>query len=106
MNIFSALAVPTRLSIIEILASQGRLSAREIGRHFSITASAVSQHLRVLIESDLLVVERRAQQRIYEINPTKISEVEKWAANTVHIWQDRLNTLDKVLENNKSNNKL
>ena len=99
MEIFSALAVPTRRTIVEILASNGKLSATEIGRRFSISSPAISQHLKVLIESDLLTVERKAQRRIYGMNPKKIIEVQSWAANTVELWQQRLDALDMVLEN-------
>jgi DNA-binding transcriptional ArsR family regulator len=105
MDTFSALSVPTRRSILEILATSGNLSATEIGQCFSISAPAISQHLRVLIESGLLTVEKRAQQRIYGIKPEKITEVQQWAANTVDLWEQRLDTLNKVLENSidKSN---
>lgn len=99
MDIFTALAVPTRRVILEMLAINGKLSAGEIGQHFSISAPAISQHLRVLIESDLLTVEKRAQQRIYGINSRKVTEVQQWAFNTVGSWERRLDSLDKVLEN-------
>jgi DNA-binding transcriptional ArsR family regulator len=98
MEIFSALAVPTRCTIVEILASNGKLSATEIGRRFSISAPAISQHLKVLIESDLLTVEKNAQHRIYGINPKKIMEVQSWAANTMELWEQRLDALDKVMK--------
>jgi DNA-binding transcriptional ArsR family regulator len=99
MDTFSALSVPTRRSILEILATNGELSATEIGRHFSISSPAISQHLRVLIESGLLTVEKHAQWRIYSINPKKVSEVQHWAENTVDLWEQRLDTLGRVLEN-------
>lgn len=100
MDIFSALAVPTRRNIVEILASKGRLSATDIGRHFDITAPAISQHLGVLLDTELLIVEKHAQQRIYEINPRKITEVEQWATRTTRLWEQRLDMLSDVLEEN------
>ena len=69
MDMFSALAEPTRRSILEMLASEGRLSASEIADRFPVSAPAISQHLKVLREAKLVQVEKRAQQRIYEINP-------------------------------------
>jgi DNA-binding transcriptional ArsR family regulator len=99
MDMFSALSVPTRRNILEILATSGKLSATEISQNFSISAPAISQHLKVLIESNLLTVEKHAQQRIYRINPEKITEVQQWAANTVDLWEQRLDTLNEVLEN-------
>jgi DNA-binding transcriptional ArsR family regulator len=98
MDIFSALSVPTRRNIVEILASSGKLSATEISRHFNISAPAISQHLKVLIKSELLTVEKNAQKRIYGINTKKIAEVEQWSSNTVNLWEKRLEALNKVLE--------
>ena len=103
MDTFSALSVPTRRNIIEILATSGKLSAAQIGQNFSISAPAVSQHLKVLLESDLLTVERRAQRRIYGINPKKVTEVQQWAANTLELWEHRLDALNKVLEGSIDN---
>lgn len=105
MDMFSALAVPTRRNILEILATSGKLSATEIGQRFSISAPAISQHLRVLTEADLLTVEKQAQRRMYGINPKKVTEVQQWAANTVDMWEQRLDALDEVLQNSvdKSN---
>ena len=98
MDTFSALAVPTRRTILEILASCGNLSATEIGNNFSISAPAISQHLKVLTETGLLTVEKQAQRRIYGINAKKFSEVQSWAANTLDLWDRRLDTLDHVLQ--------
>ena len=97
MNAFSALAVPARLRIVETLARNGRLSATEISKHFSITASAISQHLKVLLEANLVLVERQGQQRIYEINPEGIAEVEAWATHIIQLWEHRLDSLDSFL---------
>ena len=99
MDTFSALATPTRRTIIEILAASGKLSATEIGMKFSISGPAISQHLKVLTEAELVTVEKQAQRRIYGINTTKVSEVQQWAADTVGLWERRLDTLDDVLRN-------
>ncbi|MDJ0755138.1 MAG: metalloregulator ArsR/SmtB family transcription factor [Ardenticatenaceae bacterium] len=97
MNAFSALAVPARLTIVETLARNGRLTATEISRHFTITASAISQHLKVLLDANLVLVERRGQQRIYQINPEGIAEVEVWATQIIQLWEQRLDSLDSFL---------
>ena len=97
MNVFSALAVPTRLVIVETLARSGRLTATEISNHFTITSSAISQHLKVLLDANLVTVERRGQQRIYQINPKGVAEVEEWASHTIQLWEQRLDSLDSFL---------
>jgi DNA-binding transcriptional ArsR family regulator len=98
MDTFSALSVPTRRSILELLATNGKLSASQIVQCFTISAPAISQHLKVLTESELVTVEKNAQRRIYAINAKKIAEVEQWAANTVNMWERRLDSLDTVLQ--------
>jgi DNA-binding transcriptional ArsR family regulator len=101
MDLFSALAEPTRRSIIEMLASHGRLSASEIAGRFAISAPAISQHLKVLRDARLVQVEKRAQQRLYTINPAAMLELEDWARKTRELWDERFEALDRVLEEEK-----
>ncbi len=101
MDVFSALAEPTRRHIIEMLASQGRLSASEISDRFPVSAPAISQHLKVLREAKLVRVEKRAQQRIYQINPDAMLEMEQWARKMRELWDERFDALDRVLEAEK-----
>jgi DNA-binding transcriptional ArsR family regulator len=98
MDIFIAIAEPTRRSIIEMLASSGELSAAEISDKFHSSPPAISQHLKVLREAKLVRVEKRSRQRIYRINPLAVQELEKWASRTTALWNERLDTLDKVLK--------
>ena len=69
MDPFHALADPNRRRIIEMLAREGELSATEIHSRFSVSAPAISQHLKVLREAGLVQMEKRAQQRIYRVAP-------------------------------------
>lgn len=102
MDIFYALSEPRRRDIVEMLAIQGQLSATDISKKFKVTASAISQHLKVLLEAKLVKVEKRAQLRIYQINPAKIHELEKWAKEMTTLWEERYERLDGVLEQEKS----
>ncbi|MEZ4634630.1 MAG: metalloregulator ArsR/SmtB family transcription factor [Caldilineaceae bacterium] len=99
---FSALADPTRRSILEMLANQGELSATEISDAFSVTPQAISQHLKVLRQAELVLVEKRAQQRIYRINPQTMLEVEDWATRLRQLWEARFDALDRVLQAEQS----
>jgi DNA-binding transcriptional ArsR family regulator len=102
VDAFSALAEPRRRKIIEMLASDGELSATQIYTRFDITPQAVSQHLKVLLEAGLLEMERRSQQHIYQINPESFAELEQWLAHTKRLWSDRLDNLGKFLEAEKA----
>jgi DNA-binding transcriptional ArsR family regulator len=98
MDIFSALAEPTRRTIAEMLARNGPLSATEISARFPVSAPAISQHLKVLREAQVVLMEKRAQQRIYQLNPDAMVELEQWAKDITQLWNQRFDALEKVLE--------
>jgi len=79
MDFFSALAESNRRKIVELLIQHGSLKAMEIYDHFPISHPAISQHLKILRQAKLVLVERKAQQRIYRINPQAMRELELWA---------------------------
>ena len=97
MEVFAALAEPTRRNIVELLAASGRLSASEIYQEFSATPSAISQHLKVLREAGLVTVEKQAQKRLYQINLETLQELETWAQRLHALWSARFDQLDQLL---------
>ena len=97
MDKFSALADPTRRKIIELLARRGQLSASEIAEQFTISAPAISQHLKILQEAGLIQVERQAQRRIYRVDTGVMSEVEDWAHRMRQMWDQRFDALEKIV---------
>jgi DNA-binding transcriptional ArsR family regulator len=101
MDKFSALADPTRRLILEMLARNGHLSATEISDKFQVSPSAISQHLKVLREAKLVLMEKRAQQRLYQINPEAVGELEQWARQLTQQWNERFEALDQLLEAEK-----
>lgn len=72
-----ALADPTRREILNLLKN-GRLSAGEITDHFAITAAAVSRHLSVLKEADLVCDTREGKFIYYELNASVLEEILLW----------------------------
>jgi DNA-binding transcriptional ArsR family regulator len=101
MDMFVALADPTRRNILELLASNGELPATAIYQNFSMSPPAVSQHLKVLREARLVEMEKRAQQHVYRLNPEKLSEFETWVKRMQQRWEERFSALDIVLERAK-----
>jgi DNA-binding transcriptional ArsR family regulator len=77
MNVFQALADPTRRAIVALLAP-GERSAGEIGAEFAISCPAISQHLKVLREARLVRVRVAAQKRIYQLDPAGLGELKAW----------------------------
>lgn len=96
MSPFEALADPTRRKIVEML-SEGEKSAGEIGAGFSMSAPAISQHLKVLREARLVTVRAQGQRRIHALDPAGIREVEVWLAHTKRFWVQSLDALEAEL---------
>ena len=101
MDMFVALADPTRRNILELLATSGELSATAIYEKFPVSPQAVSQHLKVLREAHLVEMEKRAQKRLYRLNPQTLSQFEAWVQHIQQRWEERFCALDTVLEREK-----
>lgn len=102
MDPFTALAEPNRRKIMELLAAHGNLAATDIYKKFDSTPPAISQHLKVLREANLVRVEKRAQKRIYYVNPEPMEELERWIRQFAARTEERYQALDKVLDQLKS----
>ncbi|MEQ1606527.1 MAG: metalloregulator ArsR/SmtB family transcription factor [Pyrinomonadaceae bacterium] len=98
MDTFTALAEPTRRTILERLVANGNMSATDIYRGFAASPPAISQHLKVLREAKLVRVEKRKQQRIYYINPEPMKKLEKWIKQFSAAKEQEFQRLDKLLE--------
>ena len=96
MDSLAALADPTRRRIVETLA-EGALSSGDIASRFSISAPAISQHLKTLRLARLVRVRAEAQRRIYELDPAGVDEMSAWIANIRRFWSIRLDALETQL---------
>jgi DNA-binding transcriptional ArsR family regulator len=92
----NVLGDPTRRQIVEILAG-GALRAGDIASRFEMSAPAVSQHLKVLREANLVSVRRDAQRRIYELNPTGVGELAAWVERLRGFWSQKLDALENAM---------
>jgi DNA-binding transcriptional ArsR family regulator len=97
---FAALADPTRRAILARLAS-GECSVGELAAPFDMSLPAVSKHLRVLERAGLIARRRDAQWRRCRIEAGPMKEVAAFAEHYRHIWEERLDRLDKYLERMK-----
>ena len=76
-NTMRALADPTRRTILNLL-KKSRLSAGEIAAHFDMSLPAVSKHLTVLKEADLIRDQREGKYIYYELNASVLDEALLW----------------------------
>lgn len=92
---FHALSAPVRREIVALLSEGNPLTATAIAKKFDVSPSAVSQHLKVLLESDIVDVQKQAQQRIYSLNTFAIKELESWARNITTQLDTAIGAVDK-----------
>lgn len=95
-DVFQAIADPTRRAIITLLAIQA-MTPGALAEHFDTTRQAVSKHLRILSECDVVKQETRGREIHYTLEMKKIQEIDKWLEQFRKIWEDRFNQLDSVL---------
>ena len=93
VQIWEALADPTRRAIVERLAA-GDTTAGALAAAFAIARPGVSRHLRVLREAEVVAVRQDAQRRVYSLRPQVLGEVEQWCAEVRRFWDQRLDALD------------
>ena len=97
MDMFVALSDPIRRAILELLAIRGELSTTDIYEQFSVSPQAISQHLKILREANLVVMEKHAQKHLYSLNPQMLSQFEAWVQHMRLRWEECFEALDKVL---------
>lgn len=102
-DIFQAIADPTRRAIIALIAIQA-MTPNAIAEHFDTTRQAVSKHLRILTECELVTQEHKGREIHYQLELNKMKEIDKWLEQFRKIWEDRFNQLDNVLTTLKKQN--
>ncbi|MDO9374334.1 MAG: metalloregulator ArsR/SmtB family transcription factor [Bacteroidota bacterium] len=100
-DIFQAIADPTRRAILLLIASQA-MTPNAVAEHFDSTRQAVSKHMKVLMECQVLKQEKVGREIYYSFNPTKLKDLDKWISQLKDHWEDRFDQLDKVLLNIKN----
>lgn len=98
MDMFAVLADPTRRQIIELLVERGQLPATQIYAQFAVSAPAISQHLKVLREANVVTMEKRGQQHLYAFNPQAMTALEVWLQRLTQRWNESFDALDDILE--------
>ena len=96
-DIFQAIADPTRRAIIALIALQA-MTPNALAENFHTTRQAVSKHLRILTECELVKPEYRGREIYYSLEIEKMKEIDEWLEQYRQIWETRYKQLDEVLE--------
>ncbi len=95
-DVFQAIADPTRRAIIVLIASQA-MTPNALAEHFDVSRQAVSKHLQILAECNLVKPKQEGREIYYQLELNKMKEIDKWIAQFRKIWETRFNQLDDVL---------
>ncbi|HET6768295.1 MAG TPA: metalloregulator ArsR/SmtB family transcription factor [Chitinophagaceae bacterium] len=103
-DVFQAIADPTRRAILLLIAAQS-MTPNAIAEEFHTSRQAVSKHIQILTECELVRQEQKGRQIYYHINPNKMKEIDNWLEQFKKILEIQFNQLDKVLLTIKKNKK-
>lgn len=103
-DIFQAIADPTRRAIITLIALQA-MTPNAIAEHFDTSRQAISKHLQILTECELVKQNQQGREIYYQLEVNKMKEIDKWLEQFRKIWETRFNQLDNLLETIKKQKK-
>lgn len=95
-DVFQAIADPTRRAIIGLIALQA-MTPNALAEHFDTSRQAVSKHLKILTECELVKQEQQGREIYYSLEVSKMKEIDNWLEQFRKIWENRFNALDKIL---------
>jgi DNA-binding transcriptional ArsR family regulator len=95
-DIFQAIADPTRRAIIALIALQS-MTPNAIAEHFDTTRQAVSKHLRILTECELVKQAHQGREIYYSLEIDRMKEIDQWLEQFKKIWETKFNQLDDLL---------
>ena len=96
---YAALAEPHRREILDLLR-EGERPVGDLVGHLQLSQPGVSKHLKVLREAGLVAVRVDGRRRLYALRPQPLVEVDQWLEPYRAFWGDRLDALERHLEEN------
>jgi DNA-binding transcriptional ArsR family regulator len=95
-DVFQAIADPTRRAILALLALQA-MTPNALAEHFNSSRQAVSKHIKILTECDVVKQEQTGREIYYHFNAKKMKEIDLWLEQFKKQWEDRFDQLDNLL---------
>jgi DNA-binding transcriptional ArsR family regulator len=100
-DVFQAIADPTRRAIISLIAIHA-MTPNALAEHFDCTRQAVSKHIKILTECELLKQEQNGREIYYHFNAKKMKEVSDFLEPFRQLWDKKFNQLDNLLNKIKT----
>lgn len=103
-DVFQAVADPTRRAILSLIALHA-MTPNALAEHFETSRQAVSKHIKILTECQLITHEQSGREIYYQLNPNKMKEISDWLEPFRKTWEMRFTQLDEVLHQIKTKKK-
>ena len=100
-DVYEAVADPTRRKLIQILSDVEELPLHELTPHFLMGRTAVSKHLTILRDANLVSVRKVGRETRYRLNAAPLQEIQDWVAFYEGFWKERIAKLNLLLEEKK-----
>jgi DNA-binding transcriptional ArsR family regulator len=95
-DVFQAIADPTRRAIISLLVLQA-MTPHALAEHFDSTRQAISKHIKILTECEVVTQKQTGRENYYHLNPERMKEIDIWLDRFRKMWKDRFDQLDNLL---------
>ncbi|MFS0862550.1 ArsR/SmtB family transcription factor [Fredinandcohnia sp. 179-A 10B2 NHS] len=99
-DVFQAIADPTRREILRLIADK-ELPISEISSRFPMSRTAISKHLLILSEANLVSSEKVGREKRFRLQPEAFTEIQDWLSYFEQFWHNKLSILKYVAENDK-----
>jgi DNA-binding transcriptional ArsR family regulator len=96
-DVFQAIADPTRRAILTLLAVQA-MTPNALAEHFDSTRQAVSKHIKILTECEVLTQKQTGREIYYHLNPERMKEIDIWLDRFRKLWETSFDQLDNLLK--------
>jgi DNA-binding transcriptional ArsR family regulator len=95
-DVFQAVADPTRRAILSLLVL-GAMTPNALAEHFDSTRQAVSKHIKILMECEVVTQKQTGREIYYHVNPERMKEIDIWMERFRKMWEERFDQLDNLL---------
>lgn len=96
-DVFTAIAHPVRRQILDMLAAQD-MNVNDLAAPFKASRSAISQHLKILLDTALVTREKRGREQVYKLRPENLNQVAAWLNKYEQFWPQKLDALGSFLD--------
>ena len=101
-DVFQAIADPTRREILHLVSKQP-MNLNSVAANFNVSRPAISQHIKLLMECDLIRIRQQGRERFCEAKLEKLGEVAQWVEQYRQFWESRFTDLDTLLNKLQQN---